>query len=368
VGDDVIVVGGGVSGASIAYHLAEAGLSVRLLERGSLASESSGAAAGMLLPIGEARGKDPLLAWGMRSLAAFPDLVDALLECGGFDPEYEPSGALHLATSATQEVELREKARSVVAFGAGWLEMEEVRARVPVLGDVSGGALWCPREGHVRSDLLVRGLAASAAALGARIEEGRAVEALLRDGERVVGVEVDGERLLAGHVVLCTGAFSGSELLGDLPFSLPVEPIRGQILALDGSGIELPHVVKGEGAYLVPRRNREIWVGATEERVGFDARVTAEGVSSLLEAGFALAPGLEGCAFLRAWAGLRPATPDGLPCIGRIGQVEGLIVAAGHHRNGVLLAPVTGQLVLDLVRHGRLADDAAPFSPLRFAA
>jgi glycine oxidase len=356
VSDDVIVVGGGVSGASIAYHLAEAGLAVRLLERESLASESSGAAAGMLLPIGEATGKDPLLAWGMRSLAAFPDLVDALLERGAIDPEYEPSGALHLATGVAQQAELREKARSVVAFGADWLEMEQARARVPVLDDVPGGALWCPREGHVRSDLLVRGLAASAAALGARIEEGRAVD------------EVDGERLHAGHVVLCTGAFAGSELLSDLPLALPVEPVRGQILALDGSSIELPHVVMGESVYLVPRRNGEIWVGATEERVGFDASVTAEGVSSLLEAGFALAPGLEGCAFLRAWAGLRPATPDGLPCIGRIAQVEGLIVAAGHHRNGVLLAPITGQLVLDLVRHGRLADDAAPFKPERFAA
>jgi glycine oxidase len=102
--------------------------------------------------------------------------------------------------------------------------------------------------------------------------------------------------------------------------------------------------------------------------VGFDSRVTAEAVSSLLEAGFSLAPGLEGCAFLRAWAGLRPATPDGLPCIGRVPHCEGLIVAVGHHRNGVLLAPVTGELVLDLVRHGRLPDDAAPFAPGRFAA
>ncbi len=366
--DDVIVVGGGLSGASIAYHLAEAGLSVRLLERDTLAAEASGAAAGMLLPIGEATGKDPLLRWGMRSLAAFPGLVDAVMERCGVDPEYEPSGALHLAVGAEQQVALREKAQSVVAFGANWVDMDEVRARVPALAAASGGALWCPREGHVRSEALVRGLALAAQALGARIEEGRGVDALVREGDRVVGVEAQGSRLLAGHVVVCTGAFAGAELLGELPVALPIEPVRGQILALDGSGVELPHVVMGEGAYLVPRRNGEIWVGATEERVGFDARVTAEGVSSLLEAGFALAPGLEGCAFLRAWAGLRPATPDGLPCIGRIPPIEGLIVAAGHHRNGVLLAPITGQLVLELVRHGCLADDAAAFSPERFAA
>ena len=363
--DDVIVVGGGVVGASVTYHLARAGLSVRLLERGELAGEATAATAGMLLPVGEAEGKDALLQWGSRSLAAFPDLVDALIEASGIDPEYEPSGALHLARSDAGRDRLREKAREVVAFGAEWIDAEQLRSRVPRLAPVSAGALWCPREGHVRGHALARALAASARALGARIETGRAVDAIARQGERVIGVEVAGERLPAGQVVLCSGAFAAEGLPG-LPGALAVEPIRGQMLALNAREVPLPHVVMAEDVYLVPRRNGEIWVGATEERVGFDCRVTAEGVASLLEAAFALAPGLEGCGFQRAWAGLRPGTPDGLPCIGR--AAEGLILAVGHHRNGVLLAPVTGQLVEGLVCSGRLPDDAAVFAPDRFAA
>ena len=244
------------------------------------------------------------------------------------------------------------------------IEADEVRARLPLLGGDVRRGLWCPREAHVRSDALTRGLAAAAAALGARIQEACEVEALVRQGDRVVGVGADGSTLPAGHVVLCTGAFDA--LLEPAGHALPIEPVRGQMLALDGRALGLSHVVTSESVYLVPRRNGEIWIGATEERVGFDRRVTAEGVASLLDAGIALVPALEDCTFRGAWAGLRPGTPDGLPCIGTL--APGLVVAAGHHRNGVLLAPATGQLATELVRTGRLLAAAAPFSPDRFPA
>ncbi|MGH0028791.1 MAG: NAD(P)/FAD-dependent oxidoreductase, partial [Myxococcota bacterium] len=156
------------------------------------------------------------------------------------------------------------------------------------------------------------------------------------------------------------------ELVRPLGLALPVEPVRGQILSLEAPPGCGPMLVD-EHLYLVPKRDGRLVVGATEERVGFDDRVTAEGVAALLRDAFALAPSLADRAFLEAWSGLRPATPDGLPIIGPAPGLPGLLLACGHYRNGVMLSPVTGELVADLV-HGRpLPDDAAAFDPARFS-
>jgi glycine oxidase len=366
-GADVVVVGGGVVGCAAAYTLAREGLEVTLLERDALAAHASGAAAGMLSPLGESAGLGPFLRYGLASLAMFEDLVPELRERSGVDAEYVPSGVLHAALDDADEAHLRAKATALAAHGLEWLDAEAAHKAQPGLAPDLRGALWSAREGHVRSPLLTRAFAGAATQLGARIETGVAVDGLLREGGRVLGVRTGAGEVRAESVVLCTGAWAPA-CAGwlDGALTLPIEPVRGQILALDAPRPPLRSMVVGGGVYVVPRRDGSVVVGATEERVGFDCRVTAAGLAQLLDAAPRAVPALATCTFRYGWAGLRPATPDGLPLIGPVPGHEGLFVATGHFRNGVLLAPITGRLVADLVTGKGLPEDAAAFLPERF--
>lgn len=359
---DVLVVGGGVVGCAAAWFLAREGVSVTLLERDDVAAEASGAAAGMLLPYGEADREGPFLDWAERSLALFPELCAELRERSGVDPEFEPSGALHVAVDAAEAEALRGRAARFSGRGLEWLAPREARDLEPPLSARLHGALFSPREAHVRSALLAQAYAAAARTIGARIERGVACQGLRRQGGRTRGVDSSDGPREAGAVLLCAGVWTPALA----PFALPVEPVRGQILSLDNGQPPLRHLVVGGDAYLVPKRDGRVVVGATEERVGFDRRVTAAGVASLLAAAPRLVPGLADSAFRSAWAGLRPCTPDRLPLIGPVPGDPGLLVAAGHHRNGVLLSPLTGRLVADLVLGKPPPAGAAAFRPGRF--
>jgi len=359
---DVLIVGAGVVGCASAWFLAREGVSVTLVEREDVAAQASGAAAGMLLPFGEAHCEGPFLDWAERSLALFPELCAELRERSGIDPEFEPSGALHVAASPEEADALRQRARRFPDRDLEWLGPREARDLEPPLSPEIHGALLSPREAHVRSPLLAQAYAAAAVEIGARIERGVSVEGLRRRGGRVIGVETSTGPRDAGTVLLCAGVWTPAVA----PFRLPVEPVRGQILSLDNGQPPLRHLVVGSEAYLVPKRDARVVVGATEERVGFDRRVTAAGLASLLDAAPRLVPGLAECAFRDAWAGLRPCTPDRLPVIGRAPGSEGLLVAAGHHRNGVLLSPMTGRRVADLVLGKPGAPGAEAFRPERF--
>ncbi len=231
------------------------------------------------------------------------------------------------------------------------------------------GALWSPREGHVYSPQFTRAYALAASRLGARLEQGVPVLGLLHDGERVIGIRTARGEIGAGHVVLCAGAWSrfcGPWLgPGWHEDELPIDPVRGQILALDSPQPSLRSIVWSSDAYLVPKLDGSVVVGATEERAGYDCRTTAAGLSYLLNAAPRAVPALSGSSLRRSWAGLRPATADHLPIIGPVPGVEGLTLATGHYRNGVLLSSVTGELVADwIVRHD-FPVAARPFLPER---
>jgi glycine oxidase len=356
---DAVVVGGGVIGAAVAWSLARAGLAVTLLERGELAGQASSVAAGMLAPITESPEGGTLRRAGAASLALFPALVAELRAATGIDAELVGSGCLRVAGDAAEAEALAARAGEDLA----WLDAGEVARFAPGVGCVHG-ALFCAREGHVRSPLLARAFAAGAAASGARIQTGVAVRGLLRAGARIRGVATSAGDRPAGLVVLCPGSFA-AECAAWLPGArIPVEPVRGQIVALECAGPRC--IVWGPGAYLVPRRDGSLVVGATVERVGFDASVTAAGVESLLAAARALLPETAAARFLGASAGLRPDTPDHLPLIGPFAGADGLVLATGHYRNGVLLAPLTGQLVADGVLGKGWSEPA--FDPARFAA
>jgi glycine oxidase len=371
-GADVIVVGGGVVGCSVAWHLAREGLDVVLLERSVLAGQASGAAAGMLAPVGEGAVGSALLRYGLESLARFPSLCEELRELSGVDPEFEPSGILRLAQTGAEERALRAKCAALRSLGLDleWLDEREADSAQPGLAEDLRGALWSPREANLRSPLLVSAYAGAARALGARIVTAAPVVGLQLEGDQVVGVRSAEGSCEAGCVVVATGAWCG-DLAEWLPARfgspvLPIEPVRGQIVSLDAPLPPLRTIVWGEGAYLVPKRDGSVVVGATEERVGFDCRVTAEGVGGLLAAATRLVPALREAGFRRSWAGLRPGSPDGLPAIGWLPGVNGLLVAAGHHRTGVLLSPTTGAVVRDLVLGKDAGAAAIAFDPARW--
>jgi glycine oxidase len=364
---DALVVGGGVIGAAVAWSLARAGLAVRLVERGEIAGEASGAAAGMLAPIGEGAEAGPALSARLASFALFPELVEALREGSGLDPEYVASGCLRVAEHEDEARVLRAQAEQHAGFGLVWLPAAEVARAAPGVAPAvrAHGALFSPRDAHVRSPLLARAFAAAAERLGARVETGIAVHGLLRDGERVCGVLSSAGTLASGLVVLCPGSFAAECAAWIGPGArLPIEPVRGQIVALELPPAMPRPIVWGHDAYLVPKLDGSLVVGATSERVGFDRRVTADGVATLLRAARALVPDVGGARFLGAWAGLRPDTPDHLPLVGAWPGTPGLVVAAGHYRNGVLLAPLTGRIVADGVLGKGWAEPA--FDPARF--
>lgn len=344
---DVAVVGGGVIGCAVAFELARRGHRVELWERDALASGASGAAAGMLAPLAESRPGDPLRTWGWRSLERLPGLVAELRERSGIDAEWVGSGVLRVARREDDAARLRAQARTDAAYGVEWIDAAAARGAAPGLAPDCLGAYFSPREGHVRSPLLAQAFARAAEQLGARLRPGEAV--------REPGV------LDAGAVVVCAGCWTPG-----LGLDLPIEPVRGQILSLDAPSPPFAPIVWEGETYLVPKRDGSVVVGATEEHAGFDCRTTTEGVAGLIDAAAAIVPGLRRAAFRSAWAGLRPATPDALPAIGPLAGRERLFVAAGHHRNGVLLSPVTAELVADGVEGKALPAEAAAFDPARF--
>ncbi len=347
---DVIVVGGGVVGCAVAWFLAREGVAVTLLERGEIAGQASGAAAGMLAPLIEADperdGGRVLLRWGRHCLEQFPALVAELRESAGVDPEYRGSGLLRVARDPAEAAALERRAGLLADAEVSWLAPDAARALEPQLAPDLAGALHSPREGHVRSPLLVRAYAQAAARRGARIETGAPVMALVRERARVVGVETAEGRRAAGQVVLCAGSWTPSFAAG-LGAPLPVAPVRGQIVSLDAPDPPFSSIVWGGSTYLVPKLDGSVAVGATEEHVGFDRRVTAAGVRGLLEDAARLVPSLADASFRGAWVGLRPETPDHLPLVGPVPTLDGLLVAAGHFRTGVLLSPATGEIVRD---------------------
>jgi glycine oxidase len=364
---DALVVGGGVIGCAVAFALAREGLSVALLERGELAGEASGAAAGMLAPFGEAGGPGPFLRWGTRALERFPSLAAELRDASGVDPEYRASGLLRVAFDEAGARALDSGAALPGAGDPERLAPAEALALAPGLSPRIVRAVLSPREGHVRSPLLVRAFAGAASRLGARIETGTPVSGLLRRGARVVGVETPEGPRAAGCVVLCTGSWTrlAARWLG-ADAALPVAPVRGQIVSLEAPSPPFAPILWSEGGvYLVPKLDGSLVAGATVERVGFDCRVTASGVAELLAGAARLVPALAGSTFRGAWAGLRPETPDGLPLVGPVPGAPGLLLAAGHYRSGVLLSPVTAELVADGLLGKGWGEPA--FLPERFA-
>jgi glycine oxidase len=364
---DVLVVGGGIIGASVAHALALEGASVTLLERGELGRESSFAAGGMLTPVHLADYPAPLVEACEASLAMYPDLCRELAASTSFDPEYRQTGLLLLVGQAPEsaadadrlEVWKRER-----GLPCRRLTPDEALDLEPGLSPAIRGALHLPDVAQVRNNRMASALGEAAARRGAEIRTGVPVTGFLRVPGRVTGVKTPKGDLYAGTVVVAGGAWTAG-LLAPLGVSLPVKPMKGQMLLVQGGPETCRSMILEGETYLVPRADGRILVGSTLEDAGFDKTVTLGATGDLALRGLRLLPALESLPVVASWAGLRPSSPDRLPFIGRLSDLEGLILATGHFRNGILLAPLTGRLVADLVRGRAPSMDLSPFDPRR---
>src|SRR6266849_3611745 len=299
---DVVIIGGGIIGGSIAFELARHKLRIALLDRQQPGLEASWAAAGMLSPAPDSPDAIPLVPLGRASLALYPEFIAAV------------------------------------------------------------------EEASVDPRALTAAVLAAAAQMGVQIRAGTEVTSLLEQAGRCTGAVAGNKKFSAGHVVLAAGCYSGE--IAELARYAPTRPVRGQMVALQSSSVQLGCVLRSTRCYIVPRddgRPQKLVAGSTLENAGFTKRVTPEGLSKILDAVIELAPGLADAAVAETWSGLRPDTPDHLPVLGPAG-IEGLVVATGHYRNGILLAPITAKLIREWLTEQRTSLAWEAFSPLRFAA
>ncbi len=351
-GYDAAIVGGGVIGLTCAWRAARRGARVAVVERSRPPAGATRVAAGMLAPVGElAFGGPELLKMTVAAAELYPAFVEELEAVSGISTGYRRDGALHVALDRDEAAELRrvhELQRSL-GLGAEWLPPRRCRELEPGLTPSFNGGVHAPEEASVDPRALVAALLGALEAEGVELLAGSGVEAALFEGERIAGVRTAaGEELRAGAVVLAAGAWSGQAEWLPEPARPPVRPVKGQILELRARDGVAPcrRIVAAERVYLVPRPDGRLIVGATVEEQGFDTAVTAGGVHELLREAYRLLPEVAEMELVEAAAGLRPGTPDNLPAIGE-SPVDGLLWASGHYRNGILLAPLTADTLVD---------------------
>ncbi|HUI02583.1 MAG TPA: glycine oxidase ThiO [Acidimicrobiales bacterium] len=374
---DVVVVGGGVIGLAAAWRMAQRAMAVALVDPAP-GRGASWAAAGMLAPVSEVHhGEEPLLALALASAARWPAFAAELVAAGGRDVGYRATGTLVVAFDDGDRAWAAELHRFQAQLGLDveWLSGREARRREPALAPGVRAAIWVGGDHQVDNRRLVRALVHVAVASGVRLHPRRAVS--VRGG--TPGAEValdDGSSITAGAVVVAAGSWSGG--LAGLPEGAvpPIRPVKGQILRLSPTpeapvlGTTVRGIVQGASLYLVPRGDGTVVVGATMEERGFDTEVRAGAVYELLRDARRVVPGVAEMALAEASAGLRPGSPDNAPVIGAVeGRgVPGLVLATGHHRQGILLTPLTAEAVAAIVAGEEAPAAVVPFGPGRFGA
>lgn len=368
---DAVVIGAGVIGLACAWRAARAGASVAVIDRAHPPAGATGVSAGMLAPVGEvAFGEDRLARMTLASAELWPGFVAELEAESGADVGYRRDGALHVALDRDEAAELRRvhDLQCELGLGAEWLTPSGCRELEPGLSPSIAGGVSAPYEASVDPRALALAMATAVEGAGGELRFGCEVAEALFDGGALCGVRsAEGGDLRARSVVLAAGAWSGEA--GWLPPGArpPVRPVKGEILELRSVGGEpvCGRILASERVYLVPRTDGRLIAGATVEERGFDEAVSAGGVHELLREAYRLLPYVAELEFAGAGAGLRPGTPDNLPIVGR-GEIDGLILATGHFRNGVLLAPLTGDAVAELIAGGDGPAEMADASPGRF--
>jgi len=362
---DVAIAGGGLIGASIALDLRRAGLGVGLFDRQEPGLEASWAGAGILSPAPESAALIALVPLGKASMAIYPEFVRMVEEASGRSAGYRPKGTLQALFSR----HAREELSTVIALHHGLglraepLSARDARALEPSLSEDLEAGVLRPEEASVDNRALTQAVLEAARRSGVQVFPASGAEAIWRQGGRCLGLNLKNEKVEAQWTVIAAGCFSAN-IQGVAPYA-PVRPAKGQMVALRADDLKIERVLWSEKIYLVPRNDGRILAGATVEYTGFEKVLTAGGLEKILAGAIELSPGLAGSRVEETWAGLRPDSPDHLPILGPT-DIDGLLMATGHFRGGILLTPITARLVREWVTEQRVTVDWDRFSPMRF--
>ncbi|MEP7337818.1 MAG: glycine oxidase ThiO [Acidobacteriota bacterium] len=372
---DAAIIGGGVIGCSIAWRLALAGMRVAVIERGEIGREASYAAGGMLAPLAEADEADDFFHLAVASRAMYADFAHELKEASGIDIEYRTEGTLYLSLTEEDDEELDRRWQWQQAAGLNVKRLNAgcVRKLEPPVNERLRWALKFPDDHQVNNRLLIAALYAAAQKAGVEFKTQTTVERLLIEAhagsKRVSGLGTTSGEVRSKIVVIAAGSWSS--LLkaegGAAAHPFAVEPVRGQMVAVEMPHPPINHVIYSRRSYVIPRLGGFLIAGSTTEKAGYDKRVTAGGVASIIEHAMEILPCFASLAMTETWGGLRPTSPDGLPILGADPQVAGLIYATGHYRNGILLTPITASAISELLLKGESSVNLSPFSVERFA-
>jgi glycine oxidase len=365
---DVAIIGGGVIGCAIAYHLSKSGVDVAVFDRGEIGAEASSAATGLLAPLGPLTGPGPFADLLLSSFALFPSLVPELEEASGIDLEYAQTGALRIVRNIKHISNLRKRMHAWQPLGLQmyWLTGDEARLLEPMLSPDVCAAIYVPEESQIKASHVVKSFFLAAINQGATLHSHNMITGIQRHKAKVTGVcTSQDEKIGCNHLVIANGAWA-AESSGWLQVPIPIIPQRGQALCLHQPSIPLRHIIFGEAAYLAPKSKQMIIVGATKEEVGFNKNTTVGGLSWLLNTAIRLSPALESCTLDHTWAGLRPRTPDNQPVLGPAPGWDNVTLAVGHGSTGIILSPITGQMIAGLIITGQMPQILQPFSLTRF--
>lgn len=367
---DAVVIGGGVIGLTIARALCLRGMQrVALVERAQPGMEASHAAAGMLAPQVEADRPDAFLELSSASRDLYPSFADALREETGIDIELERTGTLLLAFNEKDEAEAlhRYDWQSRAGLSVEHLTQDEARKLESCISPDVRSALRFPRDWQVENRRLVAALMSTVDKLGVQLLTQTHAESLRTERERVAGVETSSGFISAPIVIIANGAWASLITATDKRVPpVRIEPVRGQMLCFETSRGFARHVIYSPRGYIVPRLDNRLLAGSTSEHAGFDKHVTDDGRRAIMAQALEIAPAVGQLPLLETWAGLRPHAEDDWPVLGMSAEIKGLCYATGHYRNGILLAPITGELIAEEILGGSAAPQLSAFSPERF--
>src|SRR5258706_722938 len=362
---EAVIAGGGLIGGAIALELALAGVRVAIFEQGEPGREASWAGAGILSPAPENPATIPLVPLGKASMALYPDFVARVEEIAGQDVGFRAKGALEALFSrdTARELSTHVALHHGLGLKAEAISAEDARELEPALSPELEAAVLRPDEASVDNRALTHAVLEAAQKSGAEILSHREVQGVWREKDRCAGLLLKDDKIAAKWTIIAAGSFSAS-IAGVAPYS-PVRPAKGQMVSLRSKGTKIDCVLWSDKIYLVPRNDGKILAGATVEYVGFDKKVTAGALEKILSGAIELAPDLANAQVEETWAGLRPDSPDHLPILGPT-DIEGLLLATGHFRSGILLTPITARLIREWVTEQRVSVDWDRFAPSRF--
>ena len=367
---DVLIVGGGTIGLGIGFELVRRGTPVTIFERDKAGRGTSYQAAGMLAPDAEIEFEEQTLYDANReSLRRWPDFVDRVEAASGQSVDYRDEGTLIVADDrdAAEALERLYTFQREQGLDVEWLTGEEAKEIEPFVAPRLSAAVYAPSDHQVDNRRLIDALRTAFEAEGGTLHEDTPIDAVVPDAEAPAVRTTNGEQVVGGRIVVAAGVWS-RELDGLTPDATPpVRPVKGQMIQMRRKRpFDLQHVVRGPEAYLAPKSDGRIVMGATSEERGFDTTVTAGGLYDLLEGGWEVVPGIRDLPVDETWAGLRPATRDHAPLLGET-TAPGVVMATGHYRHGILLTPITAEEIARLIRTGETSDWLQPFSPRRFS-